>query len=404
MPTFAYVAMDKAGKKKKGTMEAPSSAKVDNQLKSEGLIPITIKEAGLLDKEFELNFGTKVSKRDLSVFCRQMVSLLKAGVPVVESIEMLSEQSENKYLMKALGTVRADVAKGETLADAMRGQRDIFPDMLINMMEAGEASGSLEVAFDRTATQFEKDARLSGAVKKAMIYPCVVLVVLVAVVAVMLIFVVPTFEDMFNDMGTTLPWITIMVVNFSHFLQHYWYIVIGIIVLLVIAYKMYSSTEGGSHVIDMIMLKMPLLGNLNRKSAAAKFARTLSTLTAAGISLMDALDITAKNMSNIHFKEAVIEARDEVAKGVALSEPIKRSGIFPVMICNMIRIGEDTGDLEGMLDRSADYFEEETELATQSLMAAMEPMIIIVLAAVCGTVIGSVMAPMATMYAEMDNL
>lgn len=404
MPTFSYVAMDKSGKKKKGTMEAPSTERVENQLKAEGMTPLTVKEATLLDKDINLQIGDLVSKRDLSVFCRQMVSLLKAGVPLVESIGMLGEQSENKHLKKALEDVRATVAKGESLASAMNEHKNIFPNMLINLIEAGEASGSMEISFERTATQFEKDAKISGAVKKAMIYPIVVVIVTIVVVIILLTFVVPTFADMFEDMGTTLPAITVAVMNVSEFIQSYWYLLLIIAAGLIVGYRMYAVSDSGRHTIDMIMIKAPLIGNLTTKSSAAKFARTLSTLTSAGISLMEALDITAKNMSNIHFKEAVIDARDEVAKGVTLSEPIKRSGVFPVMICNMIRIGEDTGDLEGMLDRSADYFEEETELATESLMAAMEPLIIIVLAVVCGTIIGSVMAPMAQMYSDLNNL
>ena len=404
MPTYAWRAVDKAGKKKKGTLDAPSPARVEAQLKGEGLTPIAVKEAGILDKEIDIHIGAAVGKRDLAVFCRQMVSLLKAGVPLVDSLGMLAEQSENKNLKKALYNVRAEVGKGESLATAMKAQKDVFPMMLINMVEAGEASGSMEVSFDRTATQFEKDAKLSGTVKKAMIYPIVVIIVTIVVVIVLLLKVVPSFQNMFDTMDVKLPAITLAVVAASKFVQKYWIICIALLIVAAVLFKLYKDSDGGTHTLDLLMIKLPLIGGLTRKSQSAKFARTLSTLSAAGISLMDCLDITAKNMSNIHFKEAVIEARDEVSKGVPLAEPITRSGVFPAMICNMIKIGEDTGDLEGMLDRSASYFEEETELATESLMAALEPMIIIVLAAVCGTIIAAVMAPMATMYAEMDKL
>lgn len=404
MASYAYVAMDKSGKRKKGTMEAPSTAKVENTLKADGLTVIEVKEAGLFDTEVNLNIGSTVSKRDLSVFCRQMVSLLKAGVPIIDAIDMLSQQSENKKLMKALQDVRAEVAKGDTLANAFRTHREAFPDMLINMVEAGEASGSMEIAFERTALQFEKDAALSGAIKKAVIYPIIVIIVTVVVVAILLIKVVPTFEDMFKQMDTELPKITIMVVNLSKFVQNYWWALLALIAVAAIGLKLYSTSENGKKNIDTLFLKIPFVGKLIQKSTAARFARTLSTLTSAGIGLIEALDITAKNMSNYNFREAVIEAKEEVAKGVPLSEPITRSKVFPVMICNMIKIGENTGDLEGMLDRSAGYFEEETEIATAQLMAMMEPMIIVVLAGVCGVIIGSVMAPMAKMYESLDNL
>ena len=404
MASYAYVAMDKSGKRKKGTMESPSAAKVENTLKADGLTVIEVKEAGLFDTEVNLNIGSVVSKRDLSVFCRQMVSLLKAGVPIIDAVDMLSQQSENKRLMKGLQDVKNEIAKGDTLANAFRTHREVFPDMIINMVEAGEASGSLEIAFERTALQFEKDAALSGAIKKAMIYPIIVVCVTIAVVIVLLVKVVPTFEDMFKQMDTELPKITIAVVGLSKFVKSYWYALLAIVAVGAIGAKLYSSSEDGKKNIDTLLLKIPFIGKLLQKATAARFARTLSTLTAAGISLIDALDITAKNMSNYNFREAVIDAKEEVAKGVPLSEPITRSKVFPIMICNMIKIGENTGDLEGMLDRSAGYFEEETEIATAQLMAMMEPMIIVVLAGLCGTIIGAVMAPMAKMYESLDNL
>lgn len=280
----------------------------------------------------------------------------------------------------------------------------VFPPIFVNMVAAGEASGSLDIAFGRMSEHFEKDAKLKGMLKKAMIYPIVVAFVAVAVVILMLMVVIPNFESMFADMGTELPAITKAVVAASKFLQNYWYIVLGAIALMVLGVNMFKKTSTGEHLFGKLGIKLPIFGNMTVKSASARLARTLSTLMAAGISMVEAVEITAKTMDNIWFKEALLGARDEIMRGVPLSTPIKESGLFPPMVCHMIKIGEETGNVEDMLHKLADYYDEEVEMATQSMMAALEPLIIIVLAGVVGTLIGAVMAPMASMYSGLDNL
>ena len=317
---------------------------------------------------------------------------------------MMEEQTENKAFKKAIGEVRTSVAKGETLGNSMRARTDVFPTMLINMVDAGEASGSIDVSLDRMATQFEKDAYLAGLVKKAMVYPIVVFCVAIAVCVVLLVKVVPTFMEMFKDMDIEMPGITTFVVNASDWLKGNWFIAVGVLAVIIIGFKIFTSTQTGTIFFATAAIKIPAVKNFTIKSAASRLARTLSTLTAAGISMIDSLDITAKTMSNYLFKQAVYECKEEVKKGVPLSEPLKRCGLFPPMVIHMTKIGEETGDLEAMLTKMADYYDEEVEAATQALMAALEPMIILLMAGICGVIIGAVVAPMGALYSGLDNL
>lgn len=404
MATWGYVAIDKSGKEVKGSRSADSVEQVTRELKNQGLIVLETSEQSMLTKEISFDFGGKPTPRDLAVFCRQFASITRAGVNIIQTLNMLAEQTENVKLQKALLAVRADVEKGESFADSL-GQRDnVFPELLIQMVRAGEASGSLETAMERMATQFEKSAKTQALIKKAMIYPIVVGLVAVAVVIVMLVFVIPRYMDMFEELGTELPGITKMVVAMSEFIQHNWYIIVPVVAAAVWAIRTWAKTNAGKHVFGKIALKIPAIQNLVTKSASAQMARTLSTLLTAGVPLVEAVDIVADIMTNIWFKEAVKGAVEQIMIGVPLSQPLQESGLFPPMVYHMIRIGEEAGSTEEMLNKLADYYEEEVEMAVQSLMAAMEPAIIIVLAGVVGVLIGAVMAPMVSMYAALDNL
>ena len=272
------------------------------------------------------------------------------------------------------------------------------------MAKAGEASGSLDTAMERMAVQFEKSAKTQAMVKKAMIYPIVVALVAVAVVIIMLVFVIPRYMDMFEQLGTELPAITMAVVNLSNFIQNNWYIIIPVVAGIVFALKAYAKTSSGKHVFGKLQMKIPAVKNLVVKSASAQMARTLSTLLTAGVPLIEAVDIVSDTMTNIWFKEALKDALEQIMVGVPLSQPLQTCGLFPPMVYHMMRIGEEAGSTEDMLNKLADYYEEEVEMAVQSLMAAMEPMIIIVLAGIVGLLIGAVMAPMVTMYSALDNL
>ncbi len=404
MATWGYVAIDKSGKEIKGSKDADNQNLVLRELKSQGLIVLEITEQNVLTKDISFDFGGKPSPRDLAVFCRQFASITRAGVTIIETLSMLAEQTENPKMQKALFAVKADVEKGESFADSLAQHPKVFPELLIQMVRAGEASGSLDTAMERMALQFEKSAKTQALVKKAMIYPIVVALVAVAVVIVMLVFVIPRYMDMFEQLDTELPAITMMVVNMSNFIKNNWYIIIPVVAAIVFAVKAFAQTNSGKHLFGKLQLKIPAIKNLVVKSASSQMARTLSTLLTAGVPLTEAVDIVADTMSNIWFKEALKEALEQIVIGVPLSQPLQTCGLFPPMVYHMIRIGEEAGSTEEMLNKLADYYEEEVEMAVQSLMAAMEPMIIIVLACVVGVLIGAVMAPMVSMYSALDNL
>ena len=399
MPSYKYTAYTKEGKEKKGSIEADDKDAAVKLIKAEGNTPIKIEEEGLMDKDLNFSFGgKKATSRDLSIFCRQFVSISKAGVSIVDALEMLADQTENKELKKAIYDTMTSVQKGETLAVSMKKQGKIFPPLLINMVEAGEASGNLDVAFDRMATQFEKDTRLKSMVKKAMIYPAALSVVIVGVIIIMMAFVVPTFSDMYADMGQKLPMITLAVVGMSNFVVNKWYVLIAVAAVLIIGFKVFKSTEQGTYILADLPIKAPIFGKMTVKSAAATFARTLSTLTAAGISMIEALEITGKTMKNVRFRDELFNAKDKVAQGRPLSEPLKAGGLFPNMIVHMIGIGEETGNLEDMLLTAAGYYEEEVEVTTESISTVVEPMIICVMAGIVGVIIMAVLIPMFGMY------
>lgn len=399
MPSFKYVAYGKDGKEIKGSIEAESKEAALAKVKADGIIPTSMKEEGFLDKDLNFDIGGgKVTPRDLSVFCRQFVSITAAGVPIVDALEMLADQTENKMLKTAIMDTKLSVQKGETLANSMARQKKVFPDIMINMVAAGEASGNLETAFDRVGVQFEKQTRLNALVKKSLIYPIALMVIIVVVVIAMMVLVIPTFSDMYADMGQSLPWITQMLVNCSDFIMTKWYVLIIAIVLIVVAFNLFASSKTGTYILATISMKAPVFGTLTIKSAAANFARTLSTLTASGISMIEALEITGNTMKNVIFKDAVLEAKEKVAQGRPLSEPLRVGKVFPNMIVHMIGIGEETGNMEDMLVTAASYYEEEVEVTTQAVTSLIEPLIIVVMAAIVGTIIMAILIPMFGMY------
>jgi len=275
---------------------------------------------------------------------------------------------------------------------------------MVTTVAAGEESGSLDISLERMATQFEKSAKTRAMVKKAMIYPIVVACLAVAIIVVMLTIVIPQYTDMFDDLGAELPGLTKAVVATSDFLIAYWFIIIPVVIAIGLLVSWYLKTPAGKLLTSQLAIRIPMFRNLTVKSACSQLARTLSTLIAAGVPLVEAVEITANTMQNVLFRDALLEARDEIIKGLPLSEPLQMSGLFPPMLYHMVRIGEESGSTEEMLTKLADYYDEEVEMATQSLMAAMEPMIIIVLAGVVVIILGAIMAPMLEMYNALDNL
>ena len=337
------------------------------------------------------------------MFCKQFSAVLNAGVTIISALEMMSEQLENKTLKRALQEAQAYVQKGGTLADAFKLNPKVFPPIMINMTAAGEMSGNLEVCFDRLTTHFETANALHSKVKGAVTYPIVILIVVVAVVAVLLVGVIPQFSQMFDDLGSELPAATQMLVNLSDFLQHKWYILVIIVAAIVFGLKAFGKTEPGSLMYAKIGIKFPLFGNLTIKSAAATFSRTMATLMASGISLIDAVEQVAKMINNRIIREALLDAKTQIAKGVPLSKPLRDCGIFPPMLPQMTKIGEETGNIEDMMDKVADYYEMEVNDATDALTAAMEPLIIVIMGVVVGGIVMAIYSPMLSMYDAVDS-
>ena len=401
MAVFNYKVVDKDGKNKKGTIEAPNRDGAEKKLKSDGYSIMSLTEqnnpfsGGLIKK--------KVKSRDLGVFCKQFSAVIKAGVTIISALELMGDQIENPTLKRAVMDAKTYVEKGGTLADALRVNSDVFPPIMINMVAAGELSGNLEVCLDRLVEHFEKDNALSSKIKGAMVYPIVVFIVMIIVVIVVMIAVIPNFTSMFEDMGTKLPLATRMMVAASNFIIHKSYILIIVVAAIVFGCKAFKKSSVGEQFFSNIAIKAPVFGNLTIKSACSRFARTMSTLMASGISMIDAVEQVAKMMDNKIIRDGLMDAKTQVAKGIPLSKPLKDMEVLPPMLSAMTKIGEETGDIEEMLSKVADYYDEEVEAATNKLTAAMEPLIMVVLACIVGMIVAAVYGPIMSMYDAMDQ-
>ncbi len=400
MAKYSFKVVDSAGKSTKKTVEAKSEEAARAKLRSEGF---SVAGVGKEVSDGGGKKGGKVTNRDLSVFCKQFAAVLRAGVPLISAIDMMAEQMSNKTLQTALRDAGAYVQKGGTLSDAMKQSPKAFPAMLCNMVGAGEISGKLEISFDRMATQFEKDGAIQSKIKSAMTYPIVILCILVAVVGMLMIMVIPTFSEMFKEMGSELPAATQVLVNLSDFIMKKWYILIAIVVALVFGIKTFKKTPAGQQFFGNLALKAPIIGNLSVKTAAATFSRTFSTLLASGISMIDAIDQTAKVMKNKIIRDKLMECKGQVAKGVPLSTPIRNMEIFPTMLPSMMHIGEETGNVEEMMEKVADFYEEEVDIAVASLTSMMEPLIIVVMGVTVGGIVIAIYMPILSMYDAVDS-
>lgn len=399
MPTFSYQVVNPQGKHSKGNIDADTREAAMTALRAAGGTIISVAEVNALNKDVKLKaFEKKPKPRDLAVFCRQFVAILDAGVPAVQALEMLAEQTENKMLADALASCKTTIEQGETLADAMRQYPKAFPEMLVTLVEAGEASGTITISFARMADQFEKTAALQDTIKKATIYPVFLLCLMAGMISVMLTAVIPRFLSMFDSLGGELPALTKFTLGLVLFMQSRWYVVIGIIVLAVFAIRRFKQSPGGQRFFGRAAMHSKIRGKLVIKTASARMARTLGTLLGSGLSLVDSIGIAAKTMDNFFFKDALEEAKSAVALGQPLSQELKRTNVFPPLVYHMVGIGEEAGDIEGMLDKLADYYEEEVRAETERLMAVLEPLIIVIMAAIVGTMIISIVLPMMNMY------
>ena len=401
MAVFNYKVVDKNGKNKKGTIEAPNRDGAEKKLKADGYAIMSLTEQS--SPLGGIGFKKKVKSKDLAVFCKQFSAVIRAGVTIISALELMGDQIENKTLQRAVMDAKTYVEKGGTLADALRVNSEVFPPIMINMVAAGELSGNLEVCLDRLTEHFEKDNALSAKIKGAMTYPIVVFIVMIIVVIVVMVMVIPNFSSMFAEMGTQLPLATRIMVAASNFIIHKWWLLIIIVAAIVVGCKAFKRSSVGEQLFANMAIKMPIFGNLTIKSACSRFARTMSTLMASGISMIDAVEQVAKMMDNKIIRDGLLDAKTQVAKGIPLSKPLKDMEMLPPMLSAMTKIGEETGDIEEMLSKVADYYDEEVEEATNKLTAAMEPLIMVVLACIVGMIVAAVYGPIMSMYSALDQ-
>ena len=403
MPSFSYVAVNRAGERVKSKVDAASLAAAKNSLRGAGYSILEIKELGALDKDIELPFLGNPTPKDMAVFCRQFQSILRAGVPVSNVLSMLGQQTENAKLAAAIREMQAGIEKGETLAGSMRKHPKIFSAMLCNMISAGEESGNLEEAFRQMEDYFDKAKKTKAAVGKAMVYPCVLIVVMIVVLIVMMTTIIPKFLATFTEMNMELPFLTQCVMAVSDWFVAWWWLIAIVLVGLIVGGIFFNRTSRGKHFFGMLTRKIPVVKDLVVRSESATFCRTLALLLGSGLSLSDSLELVASNMSNIYFKEAVQTTRAMVAVGWSLNSALRDTGLFPPMVYNLVGIGEETGDLQNMLTKTADYYDDEVADATASLLSLMEPCIILFLAVFVVIIVLSIFLPMMNMTKAYDQ-
>jgi type IV pilus assembly protein PilC len=391
MASFTYTARDAKGQLQSAVLEAPSREEAISQLKKQRLNVIKI------DEQTKKKKGGKVSMRDIVIFTRQFSTMINSGLPLVQAMGILAEQSENPNLRDITKQVVFDVESGNTVADAFRKHPTAFSDLYVNMVAAGEAGGILDTILMRLAVFMEKNDALVRKVKGAMIYPGVIMTVAGGAILVLLIFVIPTFQRMFAEAGIPLPLPTRIVIGMSQGLQKWWWAIGASIAALVFLIKKYYATNDGKLVIDRLMLKAPVLGDVLRKSAVSRFTRTLGTLIGSGVSILDGLEITAKTSGNRVIQDAIMESRASIAGGETISAPLKKSQVFPPMVISMINVGEQTGGLDEMLGKIADFYDEEVDAAVSGLLALMEPMMIVFLGVVVGGMVVAMYLPIFDM-------
>ncbi|MGC8578630.1 MAG: type II secretion system F family protein [bacterium] len=394
MAVFTWEGMKRTGEIVKGNIEAQNESAVVALLRQQDIRPINIKEKRAAFDLGKLNlFKEKVKGKDLAVFTRQFATMIDAGLPLVQCLEILGSQQQNKTFQKTIKDIKASIEGGSTFAAALKKHPDIFDALYTNLVAAGEVGGMLDTILARLATYIEKSEKLKGRVKGAMIYPIVVLSVAVGAVAVLLLFVIPIFAKMFADVGAALPAPTQFVLDLSNFLKHYIiYMIIGIAAIY-FAIRSYYKTANGKLVIDGLLLKLPVFGELIRKNAVARFTRTLSTMISSGVPVMEGLEIVARTSGNQIIENAIMKARESIAAGKTIAEPLAQTKVFPSMVVQMISVGEATGNMDAMLSKIADFYDEEVDAAVAAMTSLIEPLLIIFLGGVIGGLVVAMYLP-----------
>ncbi|RZB36188.1 MAG: type IV pilus assembly protein PilC [Desulfobacteraceae bacterium Eth-SRB2] len=401
MAVYSWSGKNRQNKKQKGEMEAPTEEAVRSELIRRNITPSKIKKK---PKDLFANISfmqPRVKQKDIIIFCRQFSTMIDAGLPIIQCLDILFSQHENKTFKNMLKEIKQNVESGQTFAEALKKYPKQFDDLFINMISAGEAGGILDTILRRLSAYLEKAARLKSQIKGAMTYPAVTMAIAVIVVAIIMVFVIPVFEDMFEGMGGALPVPTQIVVNMSRFVKsNIFYIIAGIFLATFVFRRFYKSAKGQA-IMDDFVLKLPVFGLLIRKAAVSKFTRTMGTMLASGVAILDALEIVAKTAGNKTIEKAVYETRSAIAEGRTMSDPLSESGVFPSMVCQMIAVGESTGALDTMLNKIADFYDEEVDQAVENMTSLIEPFMLVFLGCVIGGLVVSMYLPIFKMAAAV---
>ncbi|PKN69754.1 MAG: pilus assembly protein PilC [Deltaproteobacteria bacterium HGW-Deltaproteobacteria-12] len=397
MPVFVWEGTTRKNEAKKGEIEAADELAVRGLLRRQGFKSIAIKKKPKDISEYFPFLKGKVAEKDVVVFCRIFSTMINAGLPLIQCLDLLNQQEQNKTFKEIIKKVKEDVESGASLTDALRKHPAVFDDLFVNLVAAGEAGGILDVILGRLSSYMEKAMKLKSQVKGAMTYPIAVLAISIGVVALLLIKVIPVFQKMFEGMGGELPGPTQFLVNASAFAQSYWWIVAGVIVAFVVAFGRFYKTEKGRWTIDSLLLKAPIFGPLLKKVAVAKFSRTLSTMMNSGVPILEGLNIVSKTSGNVVVEAALIKTRQSISEGRTIAEPLMETGIFPPMVVQMIAVGEATGALDTMLSKIADFYDDEVDAAVSAMTALLEPIMMVFLGGIVGGMIIAMYLPIFKM-------
>jgi type IV pilus assembly protein PilC len=393
MGKFLWEGKTRVGGTMTGEIEAPNEAFVIAQLRRQQIVPVRVKSK---PRELKITLpwrAGKVSRKDLAIFTRQFATMIDAGLPLVQCLDILGMQQENQGFKKVILKVKEDVESGSTFADALGKHPTVFDELFVNLVSAGEVGGILDTILARLAAYIEKAMKLAKQVKTAMVYPATILAVAFIVTIVLLMYVIPIFAQMFQDFGQALPAPTVIVLALSEYTRKYFLVGIALVVLLIMAIRWYYRQEGGRRNIDRLLLRLPIFGDLLRKIAVARFSRTLGTMVSSGVPILESMDIVAKSAGNKIIEEAVVRARESISEGKTISEPLQDSKVFPIMVTQMVAVGEATGALDAMLNKIADFYDDEVDASVSALTSLLEPLLMIFLGVVIGGLVVAMYLP-----------
>lgn len=403
MPIYKYRAKNILGQEISGSYEATDKAAVIYMLREKNFYPVNIKEDKSVIPSFSIKkLFKKVTLKDLAVFCRQFSTMINAGVPILSCLDILRKQTENIRLKETLETIYGEVQKGKSLSQVMGEFRLVFPELLINMIETGEIGGNLDKVLERMASHYEKEYKINQKVKNALTYPAIIAIVAILVIIFLVTVVVPTFASMFSSMGAILPISTRILMKISDFVKNSWYLFLVAFILGRAVLKSYSQNPQGREKIDNLKLILPVIGNLHRNIATARFARTLGSLMNSGISVLQGIEVTKKVIDNQVISRSLTKVAGDVKKGKGLAEPLREFEVFPPMLVHMVKIGEDTGTLDFILEKTADFYDDEVENALNKMTTVLEPAIIVIMAVIVSLILISVLLPMFDIMTQVN--